>query len=240
MPREAADNAALLGLIGAGWLTIAVAERVRPFRPDWNRSRGDVGTDLVSLVVAGALAPTVGAVVAGPLRRRLGPHTAAPVVGRLPRPAQLGAAVLAYDLFHGSHHRLAHETALWRIHSVHHRPSRLYWFNATRFHPLELLGDIVGEQVILALLGLDADARLSLQVLRGVYGQIQHANVDLDSGALNAVLSTPERHRWHHSTDPAEGNANYGAVVAVWDRLLGTAYLPPGRSFDAVVGVGGD
>lgn len=95
---------------------------------------------------------------------------------------------------------------------------------------------MAGEQVILAVLGADAPTRLALQVVRGVYGQIQHANVDLDSGPLNAVLSTPERHRWHHADDPAEGNSNYGAVVAVWDRAFGTGFLPD-REFDATVGL---
>ncbi len=79
-----------------------------------------------------------------------------------------------------------------------------------------------------------------IQEILGPYGQIQHGNIDLDSGPVNAVLATPERHRWHHSTVVAEGNTNYGAIVATWDRLMGTAWLPADRPFDADVGIGGE
>lgn len=238
LPASSADSAVSGALIGAGWVTIALAERRRPFRRDWNEGRGDGTADLVHVVVSAGLAQVVAGAIT-PVRRRLARTRLARAYGRLPLPARIAVAVVAYDLFHTAHHRLSHESGLWRFHAVHHAPRRLYFGNATRFHPLELAVDVAGEQVILAVLGADPPTRLALQVVRGVYGQIQHGNVDLDSGPLNAVLSTPERHRWHHSDDPAEGNRNYGAVVAVWDRVLGTDYLPD-RPFDATVGLAGD
>ena len=79
---------------------------------------------------------------------------------------------------------------------------------------------------------------LGYQVARGLAGKIQHCNVDIDSGPrLKAVISTPERHRWHHSSVPAEGKTNHGAIVAVWDHVIGTDFLPE-RPFDAEIGNG--
>ena len=40
---------------------------------------------------------------------------------------------------------------------------------------------------------------------------------------------TPEVHRWHHALEIPAGHkygVNYGVGFALWDRLLGTYYLP--------------
>src|SRR5947207_381910 len=46
-----------------GLVTIALAERGLAFRPAWNRSHGDVGTDVAHAVVSGAIATQLGALV---------------------------------------------------------------------------------------------------------------------------------------------------------------------------------
>lgn len=237
LPEAVADTLAGAVLVAVGWATIAAAERLRPFDPEWNRSRGDITADAYSLVLGGGGSQVLGALYAPVVEGALGRATLARPLARLPLAARLVVTLSAYDLGHATHHRIAHETDYWKVHSVHHSATRLYWFNATRFHPLELAVDTLLEATVLAVLGVDADTRLAHRVFRGIYGQIQHGNVDLDSGPLNAVLSTPERHRWHHSVDPAEGNSNYGAVVAVWDRAWGTDVLPD-RPFDAEIGIG--
>ncbi|MEZ5207694.1 MAG: sterol desaturase family protein [Acidimicrobiales bacterium] len=244
LPEPVAELATMGGLIGVGWTTIIAAERLRPFKQQWNRSHGDVTTDALD-VASSAVAARVGGallslpvrnVIAGARRGRGGGPLA-----RLPLPVRVIVTIHAVDLYHSLVHRLAHEWGpLWRVHAVHHSAPRLYWLNATRFHPIELALEGTAEAILLALLGADADTVLAHNVVRGIYGQIQHGNVDVDSGPLNAVLATPERHRWHHSTVVAEGNTNYGAVVATWDRLMGTAWLPAERPFDAEIGVGGD
>ena len=63
-------------------------------------------------------------------------------------------------------------------------------------------------------------------------------NVRVRPSWLDAIFSTPTLHRWHHSTDPREGNTNYGAILIVWDLLLGT-FRRPARPFDAQLGVAG-
>lgn len=240
MPEPVAELATLGGLIGVGWSAIVAGERRRPFRADWNRSHGDVRTDALDLLSSAAAAQVVGGLLSAPIARRLATNGPRPLA-RLPLPVRVAVTIHAVDLYHSVVHRLAHEWGpLWRLHAVHHSAPRLYWLNATRFHPIELTMEGTAEGILLALLGADADTRLAHSVVRGIYGQIQHCNIELDSGPVNHVLATPERHRWHHSTVIAEGNTNYGAIVSTWDRLMGTAWLPADRPFDAVVGVAGD
>lgn len=64
-----------------------------------------------------------------------------------------------------------------------------------------------------------------------------HANVDVRTGLLDFVFSTPGLHRWHHSTDPREGNANYAAILIFWDLLFKTFLRPRGRSLEGPVGI---
>lgn len=240
IPRVIAEGAVTAGLVGGAWATIAGLERVMPNRDEWNESDGALGTDLFDLVVAGSSAQVLGMVITAPVRARLARTNAGRLMRALPLPARLAVSLVTYDLFHSAMHRVAHEWGpAWRVHSVHHSAPRLYWFNATRFHPIEMLLDGMGESVVLAALGLDERSMIGHRVFRGIFGQIQHANIAMDSGVFNAVLSTPERHRWHHSTVLEEGNTNYGAVVSVWDRLFGTSFLPEDREMEGDIGVGG-
>ena len=240
VPPPVAESAVTATLVAGAWATIAGLERVRPYREDWNRSDGAESTDLFHLVVGGATTQVLGAALTTPVRSRLRRANAGRAMSPLPLPARIAVSLVVYDLYHSALHRLAHEWGpLWRLHAVHHSAPRLYWLNATRFHPLEMLLDATGENLIAAALGLDARAAVGHRVFRGIFGQIQHANVAMDSGTANAVLSSPERHRWHHSTVPAEGNTNYGALFCVWDRLVGTDYLPDGQEMTGEIGVGG-
>lgn len=43
-------------------------------------------------------------------------------------------------------------------------------------------------------------------------------------------------HRYHHSVDPDHYDSNYGYVLSVWDRILGSLRLPGGY-LDITVGL---
>ena len=120
-------------------------------------------------------------------------------------------------------HRLAHERApLWRLHAVHHSVERLYWLNAGRFHPLDTLLQHAAEMAPLVLLGANEPVLVLYTVFTSANGLLRHANIDMRIGALNWVLSTADLHRWHHSEDPVQSNANYGANLILWDIVFGT------------------
>lgn len=232
--RPARAAAALPVLVGLGWGVIAVGERRRPFSEDWQHSDGDLAEDVKFLASIGL--PTVlGRLLGRRLSRRLPTVVDGDRLGAVPA---VVLAVVAYDLHHTLYHRLFHEWGPgWRVHSVHHSPRRLYLMNATRFHPIEILVDVTGETVISRLIRLNGPQEAAYMVIRGVYGQLQHANIDVDSGPLNRLFSTPDLHRWHHSEIYEEGDNNYGAVTSVWDQLFGS-YFDPDRPFGSRLGVG--
>ncbi|MFN8016916.1 MAG: sterol desaturase family protein [Acidimicrobiales bacterium] len=215
----AADAATAASLAVAGWMGLAVLERVAPHDPAWNRDDGELRTDLL---FAFALAPptTLGASF---VRRALtGGRGRRTVLADLPIPVQVALGAVALEGVHYAHHRASHQVpALWRFHAVHHSVRRLYWVNSGRFHPVDLVPLLTAQMVVLSTLGLDPDAVVALQVFKGIHGQLQHANIATAPSVLDQVFSTPEQHRWHHGPD-ASANLNYGAVLAVFDRVLGT------------------
>ncbi len=214
---------------------VALVERRRPYRADWRPTLKEFVTDgqfLASVMASQGLAMAVAAPVRRRTRRTLRAH-------RLPVAAGAVLGILAFDLFHSRLHQLGHVWGpAWRVHSVHHSAERLYWFNATRFQSLEMFVDMVMETVVIGALGLSHEQHVVYQAVRGMYGQVQHCNVDVDSGPLNRVFSTPDLHRWHHSTVYAEGDTNYGAVTSVWDQLFGNHFDPADRDGPDRIGVG--
>lgn len=223
--------AASVATYGVLW----AVERRQPARPEWQPAAGEVATDAAFLTSVVATQLTAMATVA-PLERRVSVNLG---VHRLPTAVGVGVAVLAYDLVHSRLHHLGHRWGpAWRLHAVHHSPERLYWFNATRFHAIEMFVDMAAETLLVAVLGLSRDQHVAYQALRGMYGQLQHCNIDLHSGALDHVFSTPDLHRWHHSTVYAEGDTNYGALTSVWDRVFGTFFRPDDREGPDELGIG--
>jgi sterol desaturase/sphingolipid hydroxylase (fatty acid hydroxylase superfamily) len=241
----AADDALLpLTAVLVFYPTIALLERWHTHRGDWARPHADVRTDVLHLTISGPLS----SVVFNSLFRGLFVALGSAIAARLgwslwpaqwPAPLQLVLALLLAELGHYWFHRLGHETAwLWRLHATHHSAKRLYWLNATRFHPLDIFGFIVVQTIPLLLLGANHRALLMYGLFSATYGQLQHGNIGIRTAKpVDWIFSTPALHRWHHSTDTREGNSNYGASLSFWDLLFGTFFRPEGRSFRGDVGI---
>jgi len=219
-------------------------ERLVPYRAAWNQSQGDGLTDWVSFAtLAGAVQPAVQAaspwVVAG-VYAAWGPVTAwqwFPTEWRFA--AQVVLALLLAELgkywAHRWHHTQRH---LWWLHAMHHSSHRLYSVNNFRFHPLNYLLNHAVSILPLMLLGAPVDVMLGYLALTQPVLMLQHANLPLRHGLLNYVLSTNTLHRWHHSTQPAEGDRNFGSALLVWDWVFGSYYRPqPGRAAPDTIGL---
>jgi acetyl esterase/lipase/sterol desaturase/sphingolipid hydroxylase (fatty acid hydroxylase superfamily) len=225
----------LVGIAFQG--TLAALSRTHPHDESWRAPRSEFATDVAclaaSLVAAGAgqaVGEVVGAMGGSRGRRR---------IGRLPAPAGATLSLFAFDLVHSRFHQLLHEWGPgWRFHAMHHSPKRLYWLNAGRTQVVEIAIDAFLEGVVTRKLGLNRDQLIAHQAVRVMYGNLQHANVDLRSGMLDHVLSTPDLHRWHHSTVYEEGDANFGVFTSIWDRLFGTFFRPVDRNCPDELGVG--
>jgi sterol desaturase/sphingolipid hydroxylase (fatty acid hydroxylase superfamily) len=214
------------------YLIVIAGERLFPHEPEWLRARGDVRVDAAfaftdylvlegvrPLLYASALAVGVPGVVGLGLWPQ---HW--PVV------IQLVVALVVAELPKYWFHRLEHERdALWRLHAAHHSVPRLYWLNASRFHPVDIAVDTGLGLGTLWLLGCGDQVVALFLLVSAVHGIFQHANLRLRLGPLNWFFSMAELHRWHHSRTVVEANHNYGQNLIVWDVVFGTRFLPPDR-----------
>ena len=218
---------------------VAWLERALPYRPEWNRARGDLLADALYLPTTSAVAAlmrpamaTVGVVFAGWISARFGvglwPHD-------WPLAAQLLLSWVVVEGFAYWPHRWLHEVPwLWRLHATHHSPERLYWLNATRAHPLEHVFRSCFNMLPLALAGASTELLALQAITDAVVGLFQHANVDIRLGPLNYVFSAAPVHRWHHSRVRAEADHNYGDNFIFWDLVFGTYYRPREREVEAL------
>lgn len=222
---------------------VAIMERAMPYERSWNRSRGDLRADVSSLlIVAGGLESAIGIVYPG-IAATAYSHLVASGLERSAFPShwplllQAALLVLLADLGKYWFHRFGHETDLgWRLHSVHHSVKRVYWLNGFRLHPLYHLINFIVAILPWVCLGAQPQAVALYTVILAISAAYQHANIDMRHGVLNYVFNTNELHRWHHSRQLAESNANYGAVILLWDLLFGT-YRRPNRGHPVELGM---
>lgn len=148
------------------------------------------------------------------------------------RPLELGVvsvtlAFVACDLSYYWEHRCAHRVGLlWRAYHATHHSSPAYTV-ATAYR-VSFLNQALAPAFYLpwVLLGLPALAVLAFQLTCFHYQAWLHTEAIGPLRGLDPWLNTPANHRVHHSTDTRHIDRNFGAVLMVWDRLLGT-YAPP-------------
>jgi sterol desaturase/sphingolipid hydroxylase (fatty acid hydroxylase superfamily) len=145
---------------------------------------------------------------------------------QLPWPVGLLTFWVAGDFVTYWWHRLQHANRfLWAFHSVHHSQEQLTLFSAARRHPLETLSmNVLLYFVIFHLvLGIPTRGWMPLEACITVVVAFQHAQLEWRYGPLARVLVSPRFHAFHHSTEPAHANANFGFLFSSWDYLFGTA-----------------
>ena len=221
---------------------ILLLERLFPHHRSWLRSRGDIHVDLAHAVSVGLTTRIVQFVVllaALPASATIAEWSGAPLwPSTWPWPLQLALALAIAELPKYWLHRWMHEhDALWRFHATHHSVPRLYWLNATRFHPVDIGLDTIVGLSPLVLLGCGPEILALFGVLSAVHGYFQHANLALRLGPLNYVFSMAELHRWHHSQTVSEANHNYGQNVILWDLVFGTFFWPRDREPPEEIGI---
>lgn len=230
LERGVGATVAIAGCGGAAALIIALLERWLPYAQAWRQPRRDVATDLLHFFISGLLVESLPGLL--PAAPRLWPAT-------WPATLQLGLAIVVAELLQYGMHRLHHEwRPLWRVHAVHHSALRLYWLNSTRTHPLEALLNAAVMMAPLVVLGVEAQVLALYAVFASTFRLLQHSNVDVRLGPLNWIFSMSEVHRWHHSRRIDEANANYGAVLLLWDLVFKTRRVPTDRLPSLEVGLG--
>lgn len=147
-------------------------------------------------------------------------------------------AFVVLDLTRYGTHYLQHRLpVLWRVHRVHHTDHDVDFSTSLRFHPLELLYVTLLNVAVITALGLPALAIVAYEAVAFSVNTWNHGNVRITARAerwLRWVLVTPDMHRIHHSARAAEYNANLGALLSCWDRLLGTYVHAPAESHQSM------
>ena len=134
---------------------------------------------------------------------------------------------LVLDFFGGwLVHFIQHKTPLlWRFHVIHHSDNNVDVTTGLRHHPIESL--LRGLFFLMAILvsGAPMYAVMIFQTILVVSTAFTHANIRLPRWVNNAIgwlLVSPEMHKVHHHYKQPYTDSNYGAVLSVWDRLLGS------------------
>jgi sterol desaturase/sphingolipid hydroxylase (fatty acid hydroxylase superfamily) len=151
-------------------------------------------------------------------------------IGARPLWVQGLIALLLGDLGVYAIHRLQHTVPwLWRFHAVHHSAEEMDWLVGLRFHPLDLLLLRVASLGPLIALNLAPGAIALFVAVSGWQSSLVHANVRVPYGPLRWLLVSPDFHHWHHSAEREAYDRNFASLVASWDVLFGTVYLPRRR-----------
>ncbi|HKP63630.1 MAG TPA: sterol desaturase family protein [Polyangiales bacterium] len=145
---------------------------------------------------------------------------------RLGAAAESALALLALDagmyLWHRLNHRLP---LLWRFHAVHHTDLDLDFTTAARLHPGELLLSLPVRGAQLLVLGAGERSVLAYEGLMQLASLFYHSDVDLGARlerVLGSWFMTPALHTRHHAATQAERDCNWGVVLSLWDRALGS------------------
>jgi sterol desaturase/sphingolipid hydroxylase (fatty acid hydroxylase superfamily) len=117
---------------------------------------------------------------------------------------------------------------LWRLHQVHHTDLEFDATTALRFHPLEIFISMLYKVLCIFLIGANPDAVIAFEIILNGAATFNHSNINIPPAidkTIRWLLITPDMHRIHHSTLPAETDSNYGFSLSCWDRLYKT-YIP--------------
>ncbi|HKP62575.1 MAG TPA: sterol desaturase family protein [Polyangiales bacterium] len=173
----------------------------------------------VLLIIGNGFAPTV-------FGWAVNSHVQAFVSG-LPLVAQLALLLVCADFAQYCCHRAFHEIpGLWKFHAVHHSSEHMDWLAGSRSHLVEILIDRSIVMVPLYLLGPSKAALDAYVLFAAVQAVFIHANVRVPFGPLKYVLTTPQFHHWHHSSDKPAIDTNYAVHLPIFDLLLGTFHMP--------------
>ncbi len=146
-------------------------------------------------------------------------------------------------------HRVYHQTPLfWPIHSVHHSAEVLTPITTYRQHPLAIvistfvhsisfgvlqgvfLGIFVTEFELTRLAGVNVFYFGFLLLIHNFL----HSHIWISFGNFwGHILISPAQHQIHHSLAPHHHNKNYGEVLAIWDWIFGTLYIP--RTYEKIL-----
>ncbi len=114
---------------------------------------------------------------------------------------------------------------LWRFHVIHHADNNVDVTTGLRHHPAESL--LRGLFFFAGILfsGAPMYTVMIFQTILILATAFTHANIRLPK-RIDSILSylfvSPDMHKVHHHWKQPYTDSNYGAILSIWDRVLGT------------------
>lgn len=228
-------GAATLGAL----LWLMLWERLQPLRPQWQARPAELGRDGFFLGLNAAADALAGALLSGLAIYWAAQQASPGWAAGLPLPLALPLAIALGELGPFALHRLAHRRPwAWKIHELHHRPTKLNAANSVLAHPLNVIWNKLARVMPWLLLGFDQTTMLWAALFMQVQGIAVHANIRGSLGPLDRLIGSAELHRWHHSVIEAEAH-NYGTAIPLWDQVFGSYVRRPGEQPQTVGIFGG-
>ncbi|MES2849606.1 MAG: sterol desaturase family protein [Bacteroidota bacterium] len=114
---------------------------------------------------------------------------------------------------------------LWRFHVIHHADNNVDVTTGLRHHPVEsvLRGFFFFMGILVS--GAPMYAVMIFQTILVFATAFTHANISLPKwldDTIGWVLVSPNMHKVHHHWQQPYTDSNYGAILSIWDRMLGT------------------
>jgi len=131
-------------------------------------------------------------------------------------------ALVGVDLLFYLYHRIAHRVRLiWATHQAHHSSEYFNYATALR-QKWNNSGEIL-MWLPLPLLGVPPWMVFFSFSLSLIYQFWVHTErIGKLWRPFEFVFNTPSHHRVHHGMDPEYLDKNYGGILIIWDRLLGS------------------
>ena len=125
-------------------------------------------------------------------------------------------------LVHITEHKVP---VLWRFHVIHHADNNVDVTTGLRHHPVESLLRGLFFFIGIVVSGAPVFAIMIFQTILILATAFTHSNINLPKwfdAALSFILISPNMHKVHHHWKQPFTDSNYGAILSIWDRLLGT------------------
>ncbi len=156
-------------------------------------------------------------------------------------PGAFLVSILLLDLTIYAQHRVLHAVPLlWRIHRVHHADPEVDVSTALRFHPLEIVLSMLLKTGVVVAFGMSPASVLAFEIILNGAAMFNHTKASIPrpwERWIRMVIVTPDMHRIHHSTEPANASRNFGFSFPWWDRLFGSYRAPVGNGVRSPVGL---
>ncbi|HET9055563.1 MAG TPA: sterol desaturase family protein [Chitinophagaceae bacterium] len=134
---------------------------------------------------------------------------------------------LALDFFGGwLVHIIEHKVPfLWRFHTIHHADNNVDVTTGLRHHPGESILRGIFFFMGIVVSGAPMYSVMIFQTILILATAFTHANISLPKSVdslISWIFVSPNMHKVHHHWKQPYTDSNYGAVLSIWDRLLGT------------------